>query len=60
MNSTLLRPIKTEQVTAIQFLTISKKSNNIEKSRFIPPSLGDKDFGKFEITYRIPELKHVG
>lgn len=60
MNNILLRPIKTEQVTAIQFLIITEKSNNIEKSRFIPPRVGSNDFGKFEITYRIPELKHVG
>lgn len=58
-NSMLLRPIKTERLTAIKFLEISEKSNNIEKSRFIPPKLGSKGFGKFEVTYRIPELKHV-
>ncbi|MDP3875873.1 MAG: hypothetical protein Q8Q50_02720 [Methylobacter sp.] len=52
MNKLILRPVKTEQLTAVQFLRVSGKSHNIEKSRFIPPKLGDNDFGRFEVTYR--------
>jgi hypothetical protein len=54
----LLRPIKTERLTPDQFIKTVETSKNIEKSRFIPPKIGDGTFGAFEVTYRFAELKN--
>lgn len=54
----VLTPVKKEIVSPEVFIRLSKTSNNIEKSRFIAPKIGGKDFGQFEITYRYAELRH--
>lgn len=53
-----LRPVKKEVVSAERFLAISEQSKNIEKTRFIAPIIGKNGFGKFEITYKYPELRN--
>ncbi|MDD9797911.1 MAG: hypothetical protein OXT03_02205 [Alphaproteobacteria bacterium] len=45
----------TETVSAEEFLKILEtRRHTIESTRFIPPKLGDKHFGKFEIKRRVP------
>ncbi len=57
MNAIFLKPVKTERLTPNEFIKLFDAPNNIEKSRFIPPKIGDGTFGSFEVTYRFAELK---
>jgi hypothetical protein len=53
-----LKPVKSRVVSADEYLVIveSRKSNNIESSRFIPPKIGGSGFGKFKVTFKDKEL----
>lgn len=51
-------PVKTERVSAQEYLTISvQQKANIAKARFIAPKVGDRTFGVFEIEYQNPILR---
>lgn len=51
-------PVKTERVSAQEYLTISmQQRTNIAKARFIAPKIGDRTFGTFEVEYQRPILK---
>ena len=52
-----LKTVKSRIVSADEYLVISsKKKDNIESSRFIPPKIGGKGFGKFKVTFKDREL----
>lgn len=55
----LLTPKKVRNVSAQEFLNEAKKStvnHNIENVQFVPPKIGGKGFGSFQIKYKIPTL----
>lgn len=48
-----LKPVKSRVVSAEEYQTlIDKRRDNIESSRFIPPKIGGKGFGKFQVTFK--------
>ncbi len=50
-----LKPIQKERVSAKEYLRLCREGKkNISASRFIPPKIGDRGFGAFEITYKRP------
>lgn len=50
-------PTSTQTVSPEEYMELVKKdAKNIKRSRFIPPRLGKKGFGKFEIEYKTPRL----
>lgn len=52
-----LKPVKSRVVSAEEYQTIlDKRRDNIESSRFIPPRIGGKGFGKFQVTFKDKEL----
>lgn len=52
-----LKAVKSRMVSADEYqIIIETRKGNIESSRFIPPKLGDKGFGKFKITFKDKEL----
>lgn len=52
-----LKAVKSRMVSADEYqIIIETRKSNIESSRFIPPKLGDKGFGKFKITFNDKEL----
>lgn len=52
-----LKPVKSRVVSADEFLVISSvRKGNIESSRFIPPKIGEKGFGRFRVTFKDKEL----
>lgn len=52
-----LKTGKSRIISADEYLVISsKKKDNIESSRFIPPEIGGKGFGKFKVTFKDREL----
>ena len=51
--------VKQEVVSAEEFVRLSKDAPHlIAKSRFVPPAIGAKHFGRFEVRYTVPILKH--
>ena len=55
-----LTPVKTERGSAQRFARIAKEQpHNVARSRFIPPRIGAKDFGSFEVEYRTPLLREA-
>ncbi|WP_139225787.1 hypothetical protein [Paracidovorax konjaci] len=54
----VLVPRRVERMSAEEFLVLVDSDRlNIAKSRFVPPKLGSKDFGRFEVQYKVPVLK---
>lgn len=54
-------PVSDEIVTAAEYLVVAEsKNDNIKETRFIPPTIGERGFGKFKVTYRHPVLKEAG
>ncbi|MGC7560887.1 hypothetical protein [Pasteurella sp. PK-2025] len=59
MKNTVLTPIKTRKLSPKQYLAEVKRnsvSNNIDHVTFIPPKLGSKGYGSFQVTYKMPVL----
>lgn len=47
-----------EIISAENYLKLTEfERNNIESTQIIPPKLGDDNFGKIIITYRVPVFK---
>lgn len=47
-----------EVISPENYLKLTEfEKNNIESTQIIPPQLGDIDFGKIIVTYRIPIFK---
>ena len=52
-------PIREETVSAKEFLRLSTESPHlIARSRYVAPTIGRQDFGRFEVRYTVPMLKH--
>lgn len=50
-----LKPIKNKRITPERFMRLTEKEKkNIKEIHFIPPKLGDKNFGSFRLTYKRP------
>ncbi len=50
-------PRKKTRMTPKQFLRLTpKERSNIARSRFIAPKLGEKDFGRVEVIWKIPRF----
>lgn len=54
------KPVKSRVISAAEYLALATtKPDNIESSRFIPPAIGGKGFGRFKITFKHKELVDV-
>lgn len=55
-----LTPIRTEVVSPAEYLRIARESPHlIERSRFVAPTIGKRDFGGFELKYVVPVLRRL-
>ncbi len=53
-----LTPVRREVVSPAEYLRISRESPHlIERSRFLGPLKGKRDFGAFELQYAVPMLR---
>jgi len=56
----LLLPVRVERLPASRFLEMAERERaNIARSRFIPPAIGSRSFGTFEVQYRLPVLRRM-
>lgn len=56
----LMEPVRKEVLSAKDFLRLTKETAPmIERSRFIPPRLGEDSFGEFEVVYSVPMLRPI-
>lgn len=56
----VMRPVKRETLSARQYKRLAQtKPHLIERVRFVPPSLGGVGFGRFDVAYTIPTLRHA-
>jgi hypothetical protein len=54
----LLKPVRREVVSPAEFQRIVRESPHlIERSRFVSPTIGKRDFGSFELHYSVPVLR---
>lgn len=52
-------PVKEEILSSKEFVRLSEKSPHlIAKSRFLLPEIGKRGFGRFEVRYTVPMLRH--
>lgn len=55
-----MTPVKRESVSAAEFVRIVKtRPNSIARSRFVAPRLGERGFGRFDVEYTMPLLRHA-
>lgn len=53
-------PVKREVISAREFVRISREQpGSIARSRFVPPTVGGKDFGGFDVEYAVPKLRQT-
>ncbi|AHG64888.1 hypothetical protein [Advenella mimigardefordensis] len=53
-----LVPVGNENLSATEFIELVKTSKHlIKKSEIVPPVLGKKDFGSFDVSYNRPIYK---
>lgn len=51
-------PVRREVLSAADFARlVAQRPHAIARSRFLAPKLGDKDFGRFEVVYDVPQLR---
>lgn len=51
-------PVTRETVSAQEFLRLTRGGGrSIKRSRFVPPTLGARGFGRFEVVYSVPVLR---
>ncbi|PAT31895.1 hypothetical protein CLI92_08985 [Vandammella animalimorsus] len=54
----IMRPVKREVLSARQYQKLAQTQPHlIERSRFIPPSIGSPGFGRFDVVYSVPMLR---
>lgn len=54
----IMRPVKREVLTVRQYQRLAQTQPHlIERSRFIPPSIGSPGFGRFDVAYSVPMLR---
>lgn len=53
-----LLPIRSENISPEEYLNLSSsQKSNINEVSVVPPKLGEDNFGKIHVNYRIPVLK---
>lgn len=53
----ILKPVKSRIISPGEFVVlVEKKREKIESSRFIPPAIGQKGFGRFHVEFKDFEL----
>lgn len=55
----ILIPKQVQILSARQYMQAMRdksQKDNIKNIRFVPPKIGADDFGRFEVTYKIPVL----
>ena len=53
-----MTPVKHEVVSAQEFVRIAvERPYAVARSRFVPPRIGSKGFGSFEVEYTTPILR---
>lgn len=53
-----LMPVRREVLSPADFARLAaERPHAIARSRFIAPRPGDKDFGRFEVVYDVPQLR---
>lgn len=58
--SRVFEPITQRFVSADYVVNIEQSElDNIERIEFAPPKLGESNFGKFKVTYKVPHLCEV-
>lgn len=57
---THMTPVRRELLTPSEFRSLVKESPDlIARSRFIAPTIGQRNFGGFDVQYTIPRLKRM-
>jgi len=52
------QPVRTERMGADRFVALAQRdAANIARARFIPPVVGSRHFGRFEVQYKTPVLR---
>ena len=61
MNPRDFLPRRTVTMSPEAYLRMSPaRRARVKSARFVPPRLGDRDFGRFEVTLKFPEVSfHV-
>lgn len=50
--------VRKEVLSADEYLRISRQSPHlIARSKFVPPRIGERSFGQFEVQYSVPMLR---
>lgn len=50
-----VRPVRDEIISSAEYLRITKESPGlIERAQFVPPMVGQRDFGRFRVRYTRP------
>ncbi len=58
MSNDILAPVKRERMTPQDFMIASNEQRgNIAHVKFIPPVIGDRTFGTFDVEYQNAILK---
>lgn len=48
-----LKPIKVRRISAERYIKLSaREKDNIERARFVPPRIGSRGFGFFELVLK--------
>lgn len=56
----VLVPVRVERLPASKFVEVVDHARaNIARSRFVPPTVGSRNFGHFEVEYKVPVLKRA-
>jgi len=56
----ILMPVRVERMPAGRFIEVAERNKaNIAHSRFIPPAIGSRGFGSFEVQYKVPVLRRA-
>lgn len=54
------RPMTTETISPRKFIKVyESQPGSIKRAKFIRPALGEKHFGKFNVTYKYPTFKPI-
>ena len=58
-NNFMPRRVVTMSPEAYLNMTPERRAN-VKSARFVPPEIGDWDFGRFEVTLKFPEYRFHG
>ena len=58
-NNFMPRRVVTMSPEAYLNMTPERRAN-VKSARFVPPQIGDRNFGRFEVTLKFPEYRFYG